>query len=138
MPLESNYKIHFFRDTYSLVILHVDHTEVLFLFFSINKRKFIENAPQNSIYITINTLVKIEVFNTAMTSYTQGILLNSSSTIMYHNYWSVHLIENIWLMLIKPKNIDELEPFLVEEFKNTQNNVVKKDVCLLFLLKVKE
>jgi hypothetical protein len=41
-------------------------------------------------------------------------------------------------MLIKPKNIDELEPFLVEEFKNTQNNVVKKDVCLLFLLKVKE
>ena len=60
-------------------------------------------------------------------------------------------IENIWSIVKrkvekrKPKNTDELELFLAEEFKNTDINVVincvmsmKKDVCLLFLLKVNE
>ncbi len=35
---------------------------------------------------TINTFLEIDVYNTTMIPNTQVILLNNSSTIMYHNY----------------------------------------------------
>ena len=90
---------------------------------------------------TINIFVEIDVYNRTIIQNILVIFVNNSSTKMYQNYQSGHLIVQISILQRifgrssnaklkkKTQNIDEFELFLTEEFKNVEISVVKN--CMM-------